>query len=70
MEGLNEALTACGLDGIEKGSVSHDELDAITSALVGLFYLAGHYEALGDEDCDLIVPATKEARHGAELCLP
>lgn len=40
--------------GIKKGhwyheKVSHDELDAITSAIVGLFYLAGKYEALGNE---------------------
>lgn len=32
--------------------VSHDELDAITAALVGIFYLRGEYEALG---C-LIIP--------------
>jgi predicted nuclease with RNAse H fold len=28
---------------------SHDEIDAITCALVGLFYLDGKYEALGNE---------------------
>lgn len=28
-------------------SVSHDELDAITAALVGIYYLQGDYEALG-----------------------
>lgn len=28
-------------------NVSHDELDAITSAIVGLLYLKGDYEALG-----------------------
>jgi uncharacterized protein YprB with RNaseH-like and TPR domain/predicted nuclease with RNAse H fold/adenylate kinase family enzyme len=31
-------------------SLSHDELDAITSALVGHFYLAGLYEAIGADD--------------------
>lgn len=39
--------------------ISHDELDAITSALVGLFYLAGNYVALGNEKEDyLIIPRT------------
>lgn len=38
--------------------VSHDELDAISSALVGLFYLSGQYVELGnDEENYLIVPS-------------
>nr|GEX01773.1 hypothetical protein [Tanacetum cinerariifolium] len=39
------------------GQLSHDELDAITAALVGHFYLDGQFEALGDarESC-LIIP--------------
>lgn len=38
--------------------VSHDELDAISSALVGLFYLNGQYVALGNEaENFLIVPS-------------
>lgn len=38
--------------------VSHDELDAIFSALVGFFYLSGQYVALGNEREDyLIVPS-------------
>ena len=37
--------------------VTHDEVDAITSALVGLFYLADDYIALGTPSEDyLIVP--------------
>ncbi len=37
--------------------VSHDELDAITSAIVGLFYLAKKYEGLGNDDEEyLIIP--------------
>ena len=37
--------------------VTHDEIDAITSALVGLFYLADEYIALGTAAEDyLIVP--------------
>jgi predicted nuclease with RNAse H fold/uncharacterized protein YprB with RNaseH-like and TPR domain len=40
--------------------ISHDELDAITSAIVGLFYLCGRYEALGNaEEGYLIVPCLR-----------
>jgi uncharacterized protein YprB with RNaseH-like and TPR domain/predicted nuclease with RNAse H fold/adenylate kinase family enzyme len=39
------------------GDKSHDELDAITSALVGYFYLADEYEAIGaDDECYMIIP--------------
>lgn len=42
--------------------ISHDELDAISSALVGLFYLNGQYVALGNETEDyLIVPSVAPA---------
>lgn len=42
--------------------VSHDELDAISSALVGLFYLNGQYVALGnDKENFLIVPSVAPA---------
>lgn len=46
--------------GIKKGNwytenISHDELDAITSAIVGLFYLSGKYEALGNDDEEYLV---------------
>ncbi len=38
-------------------SVSHDELDAITSAVVGLFFWTGKFEALGNEEEEyLIIP--------------
>jgi uncharacterized protein YprB with RNaseH-like and TPR domain/predicted nuclease with RNAse H fold/dephospho-CoA kinase len=37
---------------------SHDEIDAITSALVGLFFWSGRFEAVGTiEDGYLIIPA-------------
>ena len=40
-----------------QGNISHDEIDAITCALVGLFYLDGKYEALGNEqEGFLIIP--------------
>lgn len=47
---LAEALAGYGIKG--NLAVSHDELDAITSAIVGQLYLSGEYEALG---C-LIIP--------------
>ncbi len=42
---LAEALAEYGIKG--DLAVSHDELDAITSAIVGQLYLGGKYEALG-----------------------
>jgi predicted nuclease with RNAse H fold len=47
---LREGLDKYGIVG--NLQVSHDELDAITSAIVGQLYLKGQYEALG---C-LIIP--------------
>ncbi len=44
----------------ESNTITHDELDALTSALVGFLYLAGSYEALGNIDEGyLIIPAFK-----------
>lgn len=43
--------------GAELG-VSHDELDATTSALVGQFMLAGYWEALGSTEEDYLVVPT------------
>jgi predicted nuclease with RNAse H fold/dephospho-CoA kinase len=55
---LKEGLAQFGVTGdfiVEQ--VSHDELDAITSALVGSFFLAGKYEALsGPSEDALIIP--------------
>ncbi len=58
LEDLTEGLGAFGIRGnFASEQTSHDELDAITSGVVGYFYLAGEYEALGNE-CEeyLIVP--------------
>ena len=52
---LAEALARYGIEG--NLNVSHDELDAITAAIVGHLYLCGDYEALG---C-LIMPKSKQA---------
>ena len=51
---LADALAAFGIVG--DLAVSHDELDAVTAAIVGLYYLRGMYEALGS----LIIPKIEE----------
>jgi uncharacterized protein YprB with RNaseH-like and TPR domain/predicted nuclease with RNAse H fold/dephospho-CoA kinase len=55
---LKDGLTEFGISGyFEEHDVSHDELDAITSAVVGLFFMSGKFEALGNEDEEyLIIP--------------
>ena len=60
LEELKWGLVRAGFKGswVDQ-KISHDELDAITSALVGLFYLADDYVALGNADEDyLIIPRT------------
>lgn len=45
-------------------NVSHDELDAITSAVVGAFFFAGKFEALGEEEEEaLIVPELRASSY-------
>jgi uncharacterized protein YprB with RNaseH-like and TPR domain/predicted nuclease with RNAse H fold len=58
LEELKWGLVRAGIRGdFSTTKVSHDEVDAITSALVGLFYLADDYIALGTPSEDyLIVP--------------
>lgn len=60
-EDLGQGLANVGLTGeFVNGNSSHDELDAITSALVGYYYLAGEYEDLGNkEEGYLIVPKVR-----------
>ena len=61
-EGLDElivGLSRFGLEGdFNSTKKTHDEIDAITSAVVGLFYLSDRYESLGRPDTDeaLIIP--------------
>ena len=43
-------------------NVSHDELDAATSALVGQFMLAGYWEALGSPEEDYLIVPTVDRR--------
>jgi predicted nuclease with RNAse H fold/dephospho-CoA kinase len=58
IEWLKLGLQNFGIKGdYTQTEVSHDELDAITSALVGTFHLAGLSESLGtDKEPPLIVP--------------
>jgi dephospho-CoA kinase len=67
-KGAGEAFLKAGLQefGVSgdflTGSVRHDELDAITSALVGSFFLAEKHEALtGPSEDALIIPDLKAA---------
>ncbi|MGE4063736.1 MAG: ribonuclease H-like domain-containing protein [Rhodospirillaceae bacterium] len=57
-EFLKQGLADFGVSGAYVTTeVTHDELDAITSAIVGLFLMAGKFEALGSGSEDpLIVP--------------
>ena len=54
IQALTDALSDFGIIG--NLEVSHDELDAVTAAIVGQYYLRGEYEALGS----LIIPRSKE----------
>jgi len=58
LEFLAKGLGKFGIRGeFIRRPVSHDELDAITSAIVGLFFWSGKFEALGNEDEEyLIIP--------------
>lgn len=66
LDELRHSLAELGLQGpFVTDKVSHDELDAITSGLVGLFYLAGHYDALGASELDdLIIPRAANTADG------
>ncbi len=58
---LRDGLAEFGIRGAyQKTQVSHDELDAITAAVVGVFFWSGKFESLGDEDEEaLIIPDLK-----------
>jgi uncharacterized protein YprB with RNaseH-like and TPR domain/predicted nuclease with RNAse H fold len=65
---LQNGLERFGLCGLRTaGAMTHDELDAATSAIVGSFYLADLHEALGDEtEGYLIVPSLPEGLQHSE----
>lgn len=60
IEFLEMGLAEFGVTGpFLKDPVSHDELDAITSAVVGAFFWSGKFERLGEDECSdeaLIIP--------------
>src|SRR3990172_4001830 len=60
-EFLAKGLERFGVEGdFIKNQISHDELDAITSAVVGFFFWSGKFEALGNiEEEYLIIPDLK-----------
>jgi len=56
---LREGLNELGLHGPGLATKSHDEMDAITSAIVGRFFEVGQYEEMGIiSEAQLIVPIT------------
>lgn len=60
---LKKGLGLFGLKGkFLKENVSHDEIDAITSALVGMFFLSGDFEAIGDLKENLMVIPNLKAK--------
>lgn len=57
LELLREGLRRLGLKGLGLETRSHDEMDAITSAVVGRYFEAGLYEPMGiPSEAQLIVP--------------
>lgn len=58
LDQLKNGLSLLGISGeYIQSNVSHDEIDAVTCALVGVFFLSGQYEALGNEvEGYLIIP--------------
>jgi uncharacterized protein YprB with RNaseH-like and TPR domain/predicted nuclease with RNAse H fold/dephospho-CoA kinase len=60
---LKQGLVEFGIVGpFETEAVSHDELDAITSAVVGSFFLSGQFEALrGPTEGALVIPDLKSS---------
>jgi uncharacterized protein YprB with RNaseH-like and TPR domain/predicted nuclease with RNAse H fold len=62
LQELLEGIRDLGLKGDFLGArTNHDEMDAITSALVGYFFLAGSYEAVGIPEEDYLIIPKKPA---------
>lgn len=61
---LKRGLGIFGLKGdFLKNDVSHDEIDGITSALVGMFFLSGDYEGIGSLEENLMIIPDLNAEH-------
>ena len=66
LEFLKTGLADFGLIGeFLSSEVSHDELDAITSALVGILFWSGRFEALGNDDEGYLIIPDLKADFGA-----
>jgi uncharacterized protein YprB with RNaseH-like and TPR domain/predicted nuclease with RNAse H fold/dephospho-CoA kinase len=53
---LADALAEFGIfDNFTEKQISHDELDAITSSIVGLFFWTGMFEGIGDFEEELLI---------------
>ena len=65
VEFLKQGLVDFGIRGpFVNDDVTHDELDAITLAIVGSFFLSGRYEALrGPSEDALIIPDLRASGH-------
>ncbi|MGX5679975.1 ribonuclease H-like domain-containing protein [Schumannella luteola] len=66
---LKQSLVEYGLSGEFVGmDISHDELDAISSAIVGQMFWAGYFEELGNDAEDyMIVPSTTRRPPGMRV---
>jgi predicted nuclease with RNAse H fold len=64
LEKLRKALLDYGITGdLNKEGITDDELDAVTSAIVGRLYFEGNYLAIGDPDEGLmILPRSTKSR--------
>lgn len=60
LSALVQGLVRLGING-DYLNASHDEIDALTAALAGCFYLTGQYEAVGDKDEGLLILPKTEA---------
>lgn len=65
-KGLEELITGISQLGLRgeylKTKISHDEADAITAALAGVFFLGDQYESIGDpEEGIIVIPRLKNA---------
>ncbi len=72
IEKLRDALVRYGVKGdVKKMIMTHDELDAITSAIVGKMFLDGSYLTIGDpEEGLMILPPRRESIPEFSLAAP
>lgn len=71
VELLRTGLLRLGISGdYQNRKVAHDELDAITAAIVGRFFIDGYFEPLGiPEENNMIVPAVKQCNGQYDLVI-